>query len=242
MSGFYDDGSQLEVSAAARCASTAPETLAVTAQDRMQLVTAVAPGHGVVRCSLGDKTAERALTVTDPVLTEVRIDVPYMVMPRGTELELVATGVLSDGNTLDVSSAVRWEVDDPTVVAVSSRGERSGVATALAEGVTSVHATLDGQSGMMTIAVEHAALAALEISAGDTKFSLGDAVQLSALARFTDGTAHEVTSSVYWISSNVGILAFSGVAPGLAVALSPGTVTVSASLAGEQISTVLTIE
>ncbi|ENM5825286.1 Ig-like domain-containing protein, partial [Vibrio metoecus] len=98
--------------------------------------------------------------VIEADLLTIEINPSSVSVSRGRTQQLVATAKYSDGNEIDVSNWVAWEIDNPTVALVSS----SGLLFGLTNGNTELTATLDGMvSNMVNVNVCDLADACLDI-------------------------------------------------------------------------------
>jgi len=67
----------------------------------------------------------------------------------GSASQLIATGVLNDGVTEDVTSTASWMSSDPSIATVSSSGSVTGVAA----GTAAVYATVGNVTGTLQLVV-----------------------------------------------------------------------------------------
>ena len=88
-----------------------------------------------------------------------------------------------------------------------------------------------------------ASLKSVEVTPANAHFAAGTTLQMSATAIYSDGTFDDVTSQVSWTSSNTAVTSVSNTnsTQGLAAAVAPGSVTVSAAFKGTTGSTPLTV-
>jgi hypothetical protein len=93
-------------------------------------------------------------------------------------------------------------------------------------GFVSVLAGCDGPSAPTATVVEMAVLSSTRTGA----WTMGDAAQLTATARFSTGITQDVTSQATWSSSAPGVMSVSPT--GLATAVTPGQAEISAAYQG----------
>ena len=86
-------------------------------------------------------------------------------------------------------------------------------------------------------------LKSVEVTPANTHFAAGTSIQLSATAIYSDGTFKDVTGQVTWSSSNTAVASVSNASAtqGVAAALAPGSVTLSAAFNGETGSSGVTV-
>src|SRR5262245_34215615 len=126
------DGSQQDVTAVVSWASNAPQVAAVAGGE----VTGVAPGTAMVTASLATLRAQADVHVTNLAVQQVVVSPAYSRLLPGLSQQYMATAVLSDGSTVDITRQVTWSVGNAAVAQIDARG----LARAVAEGVTSVDA------------------------------------------------------------------------------------------------------
>ena len=133
------------------------------------------------------------------------------------------TAVVRDqfGNVVS-GAAVEWTSGDPVTVSVSE----SGLATAVANGTTTVSATVEGLSGSAAVTVAQVA-SVLVVTPDSLLFaSLGDTARLEAVALDAGGSAVE-GAAFTWNSSADSVASVDE--RGLVRALSPGTAEITAA-------------
>ena len=102
-----------------------------------------------------------------------------------------------------------------------------------------ISATLGAISGSTSLTVTAATLVSIAVTPVDTSLPVGETEQFTATGTFSDGSTEVLTSGVTWASSDVTWATISSA--GLATAVSPGDVTISATLGANSGSTSLTV-
>ncbi len=185
-----------------------------------------------------------------PTLKSIEVTPSAPSAAAGTETQLAATAIYSDGGHLDVTRSVTWTSSNDAVATVANAtagaggiGGAAGLANAVAVGSVTISATLQGVSGSSNLTVTPAVLVAIDISPTDPSVSKGLSVQLSATGIFSDGSTQALTTQVLWSSSNGTVATVSNTSGsnGLASAAAVGTASASASLDGITGSTTLTV-
>ena len=146
----------------------------------------------------------------------------------GQKQQFTATGHYRDGSTKDITDSVLWTSSNTSIASISS----SGLATSDATGSASITAMLSGVEGHGSLTVISAApapLVSIVISPAATSILPGDTAQFTAVGTFSDGTQHDITSSVSWTSGNVAVASMIAGSAGLVKGLTPGVSTISAS-------------
>ena len=140
----------------------------------------------------------------------------------GASVQLSVEAQDAEGNTLTITG-VNWSALDPTVVSVSE----GGLVTALANGTTTITASLEGVSGTTTITVGQVAQRVEVTAPTPTVTALGDAGTL--VARALDANDNALPSvAAAWSSSEPSVLTVS--AEGRVTAESNGASTISATV------------
>ena len=79
-------------------------------------------------------------------LVSIVVTPPNPSIPAGVARQFTATGTFSDGTSRDITTQVLWSSSDPLVATVNG----TGLATALAAGISTVTATSGTISGLET--------------------------------------------------------------------------------------------
>jgi uncharacterized protein YjdB len=162
------------------------------------------------------------------------------LMPGQTQ-QLVATGTFNDGSTQNLQSVI-WNSSNPSVAAVSNSSGAAGIANAQAMGTTTFTATAGDVGGSASLSV--AGLVSLTLSPTNPSIVVGAGQQLSASGSFSDGSVHDVTTSVTWSSSNTAV-ALVGSTPGFqgfTMGAASGTATITATSGSVSASTSVTVQ
>lgn len=162
--------------------------------------------------------APEPVTVPGAELVAVQVTPVAPSLARGTRLQLVATGLYSNGAVRDLTERVDWVSAAPAVAAV----EAAGGLVALAEGTVRVTATHGAISGATTVRVTSATLQRLEVSPSSLALARGTQHALRAIGHFSDFSTQDLTDQVEWVSSQPAIVSVSGEAG------AQGTVTAAA--------------
>jgi hypothetical protein len=193
---------------------------------------AVRPGIVNVTASLGGASGSTPLTVSSATLQSITITPLNPTIPKGITLVFTALGNYSDGSSRDVSSIVAWSSSSTTVATVNPIGQATAIGSA---GSTSaITATLGATSGNSVLTVSSATLQTITISPASPTLPVGLTQQFSATGTYFDGissTTYDVSSLVVWSSSSTpstSVATFSS--SGLATAIGPGVLNVSASI------------
>lgn len=211
------DGTVRDVSASVEWTSSSPAVATVAGGVVSTLI------QGTTRITATDRgsgiSASADVVVLPPELVSLSIDPPRLTLAAvGERQNLRADGLLSDGTTRDLTLAVDWSSDDPAV-AVTSAGQVSGSAVALATVTARSRTTRAEASALVTVGNP---LTGLRLTPRTSTIPVGAEVLIAAEGVFSNGETYDLTNLVQWTSSaallvepgNVGTRA--GVARGLA--------------------------
>ncbi|HJW72844.1 MAG TPA: Ig-like domain-containing protein [Geothrix sp.] len=166
------------------------------------------------------QTPPASATLTTLVLAPASVT----LAPGGTR-QLTATGTYSDGTSRDLSATVSWTSTAPAIATVSN----TGLAAAMSAGTATIAASVSGVSGQAVVSVTSASatLTALSITPSNPSIAKGGTRQLTAMGAYSDGTSHDLSSTVTWSSSAPGTAAVSGT--GLVTGVNAGSATLTAA-------------
>jgi uncharacterized protein YjdB len=201
------------------------------------LVKGLAPGVSTISASSGKLSSTSTLTVSRAKATLVSIDITPgdAVLPLGTLQQFTATGTFSDASLQDITASVTWASSNNNVMSIA----RGGLGTARALGSLTISATSGSVTGGTTANVQSAALSFIKIRPTNKTIAQFTSQQFQAIGTYTDGSTHNLTGKVSWISSNTPVAKI--VNKGLAKALSPGTTTITVTLGSISASTTLEV-
>src|SRR6202022_3052297 len=138
----------------------------------------------------------------------------------------------SDNSTQDLTASVTWAPTASAIATVSNTAGSIGKATAVNPGTATITASLGGVTGSTMLTVTPAALVSIAVTPANASIAKGTTQQLTATGTYTDNSTQDLTTSVPWAPTAGAVATVSNTAgsQGLASALSPGTVTVTATV------------
>jgi uncharacterized protein YjdB len=154
----------------------------------------------------------------------------------GAQQQFSASASYSDGSNGDVTKEVTWNSSNTAVFVFES----PGLGKAIAEGSATITASLtkDGATAQGSVGMQVKApppppppqkvLMSIQISPQQISLKVGQQKQLSATAKYSDGSTSDVTGKVQWNASEDGDVSVD--ANGLLKALAEGKATVTAVL------------
>lgn len=234
--GQWSDGSSQNVNVYATWSSsdTSVATVGVSG-----VATGQSAGNTTITATLGTKSNSQPLIVEGSSLASIKITPQNSKLPATIETQLTATGTFSDGQQLDLTSAVTWTSSTPSVATVSNSSDSAGVATGVATGSTTISAAFAGVSASTNLTVTTATLVSIAVTPSNPSISLGASQLFTAQGTFTDSSVVNISVQVAWSSSDVAVATIKS--NGLASSASTGTTTIKASLNGVNGTTVLTV-
>ncbi len=176
------------------------------------LATAVAVGSTTVTARLGSISSTQLFTVTDAALVSIALAPLTPTIASGTQLQFTATGTFTDATTQDVTSLLTWESSDEVVATVDNVLGFEGLVTSLSAGSTTITASYDEFiSESTTLTVTAANLTSIAVTPANPSIANGLTQQFTATGTYDDASTQDITSSVTWDSSDVGIATVSNV-------------------------------
>ena len=221
----YADGSSVDVTASSALASSDLGVATVSGRS----VNAVAPGSATITATFMGATATSQLTVTAATLQTLTIDPAAPSVAAGTSVDLVATGLFSDGSKQDVSALVAWTSTDATIATVRVTGTAARL-VALKPGTAVVTASLLTISASISATVTDATLQSIDVTPAHPTIPVGVSTSFHATATSPDNTTQDVSDQVTWTVSDTAVAVVDG-AGNLTTKLM-GSVDVQAALAG----------
>jgi sugar lactone lactonase YvrE len=208
------------------------------------IATGVNAGAATINASFGtgnnviNSINSASILVTNANLDSISVIPGTSKISVGSSSTYKAIGNYSDGQQIDISKQVLWEIQnnylfyspaqmpasliatiDPDTHIVTGQLSGSSIVTASWSAVTS------GSSAIVT--VTDASLSAINIASSSTSLPKGDSVQFTATGVFSDGNA-DVSGTVIWKSSNNSIATIDET--GSIKALAIGSTVINASI------------
>lgn len=203
------------------------------------LATAIGVGSATITASIngvgGNVTGSTTLEVTDAELVSIAVTPATFSLALGRTQQLVATGTYTDATTTNLTTQVTWSSSADAIATISNADGTRGLVTALTTGGADFTATMNSiTSNTAHVTVTDASLVSIAVTPATGTLPVGRTQQYTAIGTFSDATTDDLTALVTWSSSDSAMLAISNAAgsQGLATALAPGDVTVSATLDG----------
>ena len=159
-----------------------------------------------------------------PTLSTISVTPNGSSIISGANLQMSANGTFSDGANQSVTNSVSWSVDDNNVASISSSGMLSG----LNAGSVVVTASEAGVSGTATVMI--AGISSVSVTPLNPSILVGNTVQMTASANYSNGTVTNVTSTAIWSSSDSSVATVTPT--GEITAVGPGMATIMVTVDG----------
>ncbi len=172
-------------------------------------------------------------------LTSISVTPANPSVPKGETEQFTAIGVFSNDTQENITSEVTWSSATPGVAAISNAAGSDGLATAVAQGTSTIDASLDGVTGSTSFTVNPAVLLSVKLTPVSPTISDNQTEQFTATGTFSDESTLNLTNQADWSSSNTAIVTIS--TSGLATGVAPGQSTITAAVDGITASTLLAV-
>ena len=235
--GTYTDNSTQNITSTVTWLSGTPSVATVSSTaPTMGLAHAVATGNTSLTATQGIVVGTTSLTVSSASETSFTIAPVNPALALGVSQQFTATAGFSDGSSQDVTGVTQWQSSATSVASITV----SGLASAKNIGSTTITGSFGGMSANSTLTVNAANLNSISIKPADGTIAQGTKVQLAAIGSFNDGSTRDITHQVTWSSSNPPIVSV-GSSNGIASGITPGLVTMTATLGSKTSSTSLNV-
>ena len=241
--GVYTDNSTHDLTTSVSWKSSTTGVASINnAAGSMGLATALSVGSSSITATLGSVSGSTTLTVTAATLVSIGVTPANPSLAKGTQLQLVATGVYTDHSTHNLTTSVTWG-SSATSASVSNSTGSMGLVTALSPGPTTISATLGAASGSTTLTVTAATLVSIGITPPSSSIAKGLTDQFTAMGTYSDNSTQNLTTQVAWSSTDPTVASVSNASgyEGLGTALNPGSATVTATIGSVSGSATLTV-
>jgi len=209
---------------------------------------AIAVGPTTITATFDGTSGTTTLTVVAAVLQSIKVTTTTPTVLSLSTASFTAVGTFSDTTTQDLTGQVAWSSSSPGVASIVA----GGVATTLAQGATSISASLSGVSGSTNLVVTGGNLTGIAITEPNVTLGANGITMLAnttsrfiATGTFSTGVTRDITDAVTWtvantslatVTSPVGKLVFLN-----AGAAGPPTTTIKASFGNVSTTSNLTV-
>jgi hypothetical protein len=154
--GIYSDGSTADLTTLANWTSgtIAVASMNASLASNSGLATGLSAGTSLIRASFAGVEGSTTLTVTAATLTAIEVTPENASAVVNETEQFTATGVYTDGSRINITSSVVWTSSNTGVAVMNASGQlNSGLATAMAAGISTITATLGAtqDSAVLTV-------------------------------------------------------------------------------------------
>ena len=208
--------------------------------NKLGLVTAISISAGSeIEADYLSQTDSATVVISTSKVKELNISPSAVTLPIGAKQQLIATLVLADNKTIDVTHDVRWFSSASDISGISA----DGLLTTYRPGNNNIFALLSyaqkSKSSRALVTVSPATLVSIEITPKNITLPEAAYGNYTAIGFYSDSTQHDLSKQVFWRSSDSSIVSIR--LDGLATANKAGSVTISATLTGINATTTATV-
>jgi hypothetical protein len=195
--GTYTNGSTQQVTSSLSWMSSNTAVATVAGG----LVTGATAGSTTISATSGSATGSATLTVSPASLQTIAISPMNSSIAVGDSVALTATGMNSDGSSVDLTTAATWTSSDNASAVVGS----TGLANGIAPGFATLTAMANGVSGSTVLSVTQTGttLQSITVSPAGSDLEVGDGQQFTATGNFSDGSRRDLTSAATWYVNQI---------------------------------------
>jgi hypothetical protein len=195
------------------------------------LATALQAGTSTISATIAGQQGSTLFTITTSPLTSIEVLPAASSIALGTKQLFTATAHFMDGTTLDITTQVSWSSTALGVATVSNATGSKGLATSVNTGMTIIVASMGSLSGTTTLTVTPATLTSIAITPANTSTPVSTPLQYTARGTYSDTTTQDITTSVTWNSTDLGVATISSAmgSEGLATPVAAGMTTITAT-------------
>lgn len=204
--GHYSDGSTISTKHGFEVLWSVNDKTGATI-DSTGTATAIKAGNSVnVIARAKSIKGQATLNVTPAELKEIIIVPSSIEMVKGKQQPFSATGIYSDGSSLNVTREVIWTSNNQCIAKVSDVVGFEGLMTAHSTGITSINATLGSVTNSASVTVTPATLIKINIKPDAISLKKGMQHQFKAKAEYSDGSVADITESITWESNDNDVM------------------------------------
>ncbi|TGM15454.1 hypothetical protein EHQ81_03395 [Leptospira selangorensis] len=169
--------------------------------------TSLSLGNTNITATLGVTTSPASvLTVTNATLQSITITPGNPSTPKGRSINLIATGIFTDGSSRDITTQVTWASDSNSIVSIDNWLGTEGRATGVNTGNTNVSATLGSVTGTSPFRVTSAILSSIQVTSDENPLHQGTSTFVLATGVYSDGSTLNISDQVTWNTSDSSVI------------------------------------
>lgn len=221
--GTFSDQSQHDITSSVSWVSSNHSLASISGGG---LAAALALGSLTISASSGSVSASTTVNVQAAVLSSITIHPGNGKVAKWTSQQFNATGTYTDGTTHGVTGQVSWTSSNTAVAKMA----KSGLASALTPGTTTITATLGSISASATLKVTNATIVSISVRPSGRTIAPVTTLSFTAVGLFSDNSTQVINRESTWASDNPRVAGMRAGSTFIAVA--PGTANISATFFG----------
>jgi hypothetical protein len=242
--GTYDDASTQDITSSVTWTSSDMVKATISNDPGSNgLATSLDVGTTTITATLGLISGNTDLTVDPAELESIVVTPANSSIRNGTLSQFTATGLFTDGTTMDITTTATWVSSDMAKATISNAVGFEGLATAVTPGATTITATFGLISGNTTLTVLNVNLVSIAVNPSNPEIAIDTSMHFIAMGTFDDASTQDLTDQVMWDSSDIGIATISNSVgiKGKATSVTDGSTTIAAMLGLISGNTTLTV-
>jgi hypothetical protein len=196
--GFFNNQTHRDISAEVTWSSSVPEVAVIDESGRAAAVSVGTTTITAAAAGLGSSFSKSAASGSTTLTVSPGITPADPALDVGGTVSFAAIGAVTSKRVRDITRHVVWSSSDSAVATIDAG---AGVATALGEGTSTITASLGGITASSTLRVT-SEIPVLSVTGAGPAIPAGVQRQFAAIAAYSDGTTHDVTSQATWSSSD----------------------------------------
>jgi uncharacterized protein YjdB len=232
--GTYSDGTSPDITALVTWSST---DTAVATVNTSGLAKGISKGSEDITADFQDKSSTSSLTVTDATLTSITLTPANSRLHKGNTQQLTATGIYSDGISVDMTSSATWSSAETQFATVNASGLVSGIASG--SSVISATSATSATTATTNLTVTDAILTSIAVTPGNPSIAKGLNKEFTATGTYSDDSSANITDTVTWTSGDTDVATVNDT--GLASGILGGSSVIKASSNALSDSTKMTV-
>jgi trimeric autotransporter adhesin len=215
--GTFNDGSTRDVTSLVTSWSSSNYSVAADDGPEPNVFTAAATGVQLpatasitVNISGFSAITPAMLTVSDATLQAIALSPANASLAPTTKLSYTATGTFSDMSTQDLTSLVKWTVQDGTGEATVNQGQLTGSSAGSITVTATSSSKLGSIPGSTAATVTSATLQSIAVTPAPAFIAPGATITFSAIGTFSDGSTQDVSALATWTSESSTVATVAG--------------------------------
>jgi subtilisin family serine protease len=148
--------------------------------------------------------AAQLVSAAPAVVSSVEVAPSPVSLAKGTQQQLTATAVYSNGTTTDVTALATWSSDTASAPVGDSAADK-GLVTGSSVGSGTITALFDSVSGTAPVEVTAATLTSIGVTPANPSIAKGTTQQYTATGTYSDSGTQDLTALVDWSTGDLGV-------------------------------------